>query len=139
MNLMNMQCQYRKSMKMFNVDNLNISFLTIDKKLMATLKVTDEKFEEQVLKNEKPVLVDFWAEWCGPCKMVGPILEEISEEMANDIVIAKHDIDSEPNMPTKYGVRGIPTMLLFKGGELKATKVGATPKSDIIAFIKENI
>ena len=66
---------------------------------MATLKVTDEKFEEQVLKNEKPVLVDFWAEWCGPCKMVGPILEEISEEMANDIVIAKHDIDSEPNMP----------------------------------------
>ena len=90
---------------------------------MATLKVTDEKFEEQVLKNEKPVLVDFWAEWCGPCKMVGPILEEISEEMANDVVIAKHDIDSEPNMPTKYGVRGIPTMLLFKGGELKATKV----------------
>ena len=106
---------------------------------MATLKVTDEKFEEQVLKNEKPVLVDFWAEWCGPCKMVGPILEEISEEMANDIVIAKHDIDSEPNMPTKYGVRGIPTMLLFKGGELKATKVGATHKSDIVAFIKENI
>ena len=96
---------------------------------MATLKVTDEIFEEQVLKNEKPVLVDFWAEWCGPCKMVGPILEEISEEMANDIVIAKHDIDSEPNMPTKYGVRGIPTMLLFKGGELKATKVGATPVS----------
>ena len=90
---------------------------------MATLKVTDEKFEEQVLKNEKPVLVDFWAEWCGPCKMVGPILEEISDEMSNDIVIAKHDIDSEPNMPTKYGVRGIPTMLLFKGGELKATKV----------------
>ncbi len=71
--------------------------------------------------------------------MVGPILEEISEEMANEIVIAKHDIDSEPNMPTKYGVRGIPTMLLFKGGELKATKVGATPKSDIVAFIKENI
>ena len=106
---------------------------------MATLKVTDEIFEEQVLKNEKPVLVDFWAEWCGPCKMVGPILEEISEEMANDIVIAKHDIDSEPNMPTKYGVRGIPTMLLFKGGELKATEVGATPKSDIVAFIKENI
>ena len=106
---------------------------------MATLKVTDEKFEEQVLKNEKPVLVDFWAEWCGPCKMVGPILEEISEETANDIVIAKHDIDSEPNMPTKYGVRGIPTMLLFKGGELKATKVGSTPKSDIVAFIKENI
>ena len=106
---------------------------------MATLKVTDEKFEEQVLKNEKPVLVDFWAEWCGPCKMVGPILEEISEEMANDIVIAKHDIDSEPNMPTKYGVRGIPTMLLFKGGELKATKVGATTKSDLKSWIEQNI
>ena len=105
---------------------------------MPALKVTDEKFEEQVLKNEKPVLVDFWAEWCGPCKMVGPILEEISEEMANDIVIAKHDIDSEPNMPTKYGVRGIPTMLLFKGGELKATKVGATTKSNIVSWIKEN-
>ena len=106
---------------------------------MATLKVTDEKFEEQVLKNEKPVLVDFWAEWCGPCKMVGPILEEISEEMANDIVIAKHDIDSEPNMPTKYGVRGIPTMLLFSGGELKATKVGATTKSDLKSWIQQNI
>ena len=106
---------------------------------MATLKVTDEKFEEQVLRNEKPVLEDFWAEWCGPCKMVGPILEEISEEMANDIVIAKHDIDSEPNMPTKYGVRGIPTMLLFKGGELKATKVGAGTKSNIVSWIKENL
>ena len=106
---------------------------------MATLKVTDEKFEEQVLKNEKPVLVDFWAEWCGPCKMVGPILEEISEEMANDIVIAKHDIDSEPNMPTKYGIRGIPTMLLFKDGELKAQKIGATTKSNIVSWIEENI
>ena len=106
---------------------------------MATVKITDEKFEEQVLKNEKPVLVDFWAEWCGPCKMVGPILEEISEEMANDIVIAKHDIDSEPNMPTKYGVRGIPTMLLFKDGELKATKVGATTKSDLKSWIEQNI
>ena len=106
---------------------------------MATLKVTDEIFEEQVLKNDKPVLVDFWAEWCGPCKMVGPILEEISEEMANDIVIAKHDIDSEPNMPTKYGVRGIPTMLLFKDGELKAQKIGATTKSNIVSWIEENI
>ena len=106
---------------------------------MATVNVTDETFEELVVNSKTPVVVDFWAEWCGPCKMVGPILEEISEEMANDIVIAKHDIDSEPNMPTKYGVRGIPTMLLFKDGELKATKVGATPKSDIVAFIKENI
>ena len=106
---------------------------------MATLKVNDENFDKEVLKSSKPIVVDFWAEWCGPCKMVGPILEEISEEMADDIVIAKHDIDSEPNMPTKYGVRGIPTMLLFKDGELKATKVGATTKSNIISWIKENI
>ena len=75
----------------------------------------------------------------GPCKQIGPTLEEISDEMANDIVVAKHNIDNEPNTPTKYGVRGIPTMLLFSGGELKATKVGATPKSDIVAWIKENI
>ena len=103
------------------------------------IELTDENIDQTLSSSSVPVLVDYWAEWCGPCKMVGPILEEISEEMANDIVIAKHDIDSEPNMPTKYGVRGIPTMLLFKGGELKATKVGATPKSDIVAFIKENI
>ena len=106
---------------------------------MATLKVTDEKFEEQVLKNEKPVLVDFWAEWCGPCKQIGPVLEEISDEMKEQVVIAKHNIDQEPNTPTKYGIKGIPTMLLFKGGELKATKVGATTKSNIVTWIKENI
>ena len=106
---------------------------------MATVNVTDENFESEVLKAGKPVLVDFWAEWCGPCKQIGPTLEEISDEMANDIVIAKHNIDKETNTPTKYGVRGIPTMLLFSGGELKATKVGATPKSDIVAWIKENI
>ena len=106
---------------------------------MTTLKVTDESFETQVIKSPKPIVVDFWAEWCGPCKMVGPILEEISNEMENDVSIAKHNIDEEPNTPTKYGVRGIPTMLLFKVGELKSTKVGATPKSDIVSWIKENI
>ena len=106
---------------------------------MATKKVTDESFETDVLKSQKPTIVDFWAEWCGPCKMVGRILEEISDEMANDVSIAKHNIDEEPNTPTKYGVRGIPTMLLFKDGELKSTKVGATPKSDIVSWIKENI
>mgnify|MGYP001273413216 CR=1 FL=1 len=103
------------------------------------IELTDENLEETLSSSSVPVLVDYWAEWCGPCKMVGPILEEISEEMANDIVIAKHDIDSEPNMPTKYGVRGIPTMLLFKSGELKATKVGASTKSNIVEWIKENI
>ena len=88
---------------------------------MPTKNVTDESFESEVLKASKPTLVDFWAEWCGPCKQVGPILEEISDEMSNDVVIAKHNIDENPNQPTKYGVRGIPTMLIFKDGELKAT------------------
>ena len=106
---------------------------------MTTVNITDENFEAKVLKSEKPILVDSWAEWCGPCKQIGPTLEEISNEMANEIVIAKHNIDNEPNTPTKYGVRGIPTMLLFKGGELKATKIGATTKSNIVSWIKENI
>ena len=105
---------------------------------MSTKNITDENFDTEVLKSKTPCLVDFWAEWCGPCKQIAPILEEISNEM-NEIVIAKHNIDENPNQPTKYGVRGIPTMLLFKGGELKATKVGATTKSNIISFIKENI
>ena len=98
-----------------------------------------EDFVNKVLNSDGPVLVDFWAEWCGPCKQIGPALEEISDEMASEVIIAKHNIDNEPNTPTKYGVRGIPTMLLFKDGELKSTKVGATPKSDIISWIKENI
>ena len=106
---------------------------------MATVNVTDENFDAEVLNSDKPILVDFWAEWCGPCKQIGPTLEEISEEMANEIIVAKHNIDNEPNTPTKYGVRGIPTMLLFKSGELKSTKVGATTKSNIVSWIKENI
>ena len=106
---------------------------------MATVNVTDENFDVEVLKSDKPILVDFWAEWCGSCKQIGPTLEEISDEMANEIIVAKHNIDNEPNTPTKYGVRGIPTMLLFKGGELKSTKVGATTKSNIVSWIKENI
>ena len=106
---------------------------------MATVSITDENFDTEVLKSSKPIVVDFWAEWCGPCKQIGPVLEEISNEMAEEVTIAKHNIDNEPNTPTKYGVRGIPTMLLFKGGELKATKVGATTKSNIVSWIKENI
>ena len=106
---------------------------------MTTKNITDENFETEVLKSSLPTVVDFWAEWCGPCKQIGPTLEEISNEMSNEITIAKHNIDNEPNTPTKYGVRGIPTMLLFKGGELKATKVGATTKSNIVSWIKENI
>jgi thioredoxin 1 len=106
---------------------------------MPTKKVTDESFETDVVKASIPIVVDFWAEWCGPCKQIGPVLEEISEEMKDKVVIAKHNIDEEPNSPTKYGIRGIPTMLLFKDGQLKATKVGATTKSNIISWIKENI
>ena len=106
---------------------------------MATKPITDESFEQEVIKSDKPTIVDFWAEWCGPCKQIGPALEEISDEMKDKVIIAKHNIDQQPNTPTKYGIRGIPTMLLFKGGELKATKVGATTKSNILDWIKENI
>ncbi len=105
---------------------------------MGTIQITDENFDKEIKKN-KVLVCDFWAEWCGPCKQIGPILEEISDEMKDQVVIAKHNIDQEPNTPTKYGIRGIPTMLLFKDGELKATKVGATSKSNIVEWIKENI
>ena len=100
---------------------------------------TDTNFQDTALAENTVSVVDFWAEWCGPCKQVGPILEEISNEMSDQVVVAKHNIDEHPNQPTRYGVRGIPTMLLFKGGELKATKVGATTKSNIVSWIKENI
>ena len=106
---------------------------------MATKAITDESFDSDVIKSNKPTVVDFWAEWCGPCKQIGPVLEEISDEMKDQVVIAKHNIDQEPNTPTKYGIKGIPTMLLFKGGELKATKVGATTKSNIVSWIKDNL
>ena len=106
---------------------------------MATKNVTDDNFDTEVIKSTKLILVDFWAEWCGPCKQIAPVLEKISEDMKDQIMVAKHNIDSEPNTPTKYGVRGIPTMLLFKNGELKATKVGATTESNIVSWIKENI
>tara|TARA_Y100000591_G_C21529669_1_gene543482 strand:- start:92 stop:412 length:321 start_codon:yes stop_codon:yes gene_type:complete len=106
---------------------------------MPTKSITDESFEKDVIQAQKPTVVDFWAEWCGPCLQIADALEEISNEMQDSVVIAKHNIDQEPNTPTKYGIRGIPTMLLFKGGELKATKVGASTKSNIVSWIKENI
>ena len=99
---------------------------------MATINITDASFEEDVLKSDKPVVLDFWAPWCGPCKMIGPSLEEISDEMADKITVAKINIDENPTTPTKFGVRGIPTMLVFKNGEAAATKVGAVSKLSLI-------
>ena len=103
---------------------------------MATKAVTDQSFKEDVIDADKPVLVDFWAEWCGPCKMIGPALEEISDELADKVTIAKINIDENPDAPGKYGVRGIPTMILFKNGEVSATKVGAAPKSALKGWIE---
>ena len=106
---------------------------------MATKAVTDQTFETDVLGASTPVVVDFWAEWCGPCKQIGPALEEISEEMADRVTIAKVNIDENPGAPSKYGVRGIPTLLIFKNGELVDRKVGADSKSGIARWIEEAI
>jgi thioredoxin 1 len=103
---------------------------------MATRSVTDQSFNEDVLGAGKPVLVDFWAEWCGPCRMIGPALEEISDELGDRVDIVKLNIDEDPVTPARYGVRGIPTMILFKNGEPAATKVGAAPKSQLQGWLE---
>ena len=98
---------------------------------MATSPVTDTSFEEDVLKSDTPVVVDFWAEWCGPCKMIGPSLEELSDEFGSDVKIVKINIDENPSVPSKYGVRGIPNVKLFKGGEVVDEVVGAVPRQKL--------
>ena len=101
--------------------------------------VTDETFESEVLNSAEPVLVDYWAEWCGPCKMIAPVLEEIAVEYTGKIKVAKLNIDDNPGTPPRYGIRGIPTLMLFKNGEVEATKVGAVSKSQLTAFIDSNV
>ena len=97
--------------------------------------ISDASFEADVLQSDKPVLVDYWAEWCGPCKMIAPILDEVAKEYAGRLKVAKLNIDENPGTPPKYGIRGIPTLMLFKGGQLAATKVGALSKAQLTAFL----
>ena len=104
---------------------------------MSTVKVTDESFERDVLQAAGPVLVDFWAEWCGPCKQIAPALEQLSDELAGKVTIAKLDIEQSPTTPSRYGVRGIPTMMLFKDGQMASMKVGAMPKQKILEWLTE--
>ena len=99
--------------------------------------VSDASFDADVLNADLPVLVDFWAEWCGPCKMIAPVLDEIASEYAGKLKVCKVDVDANPDIPPKFGIRGIPTLILFKGGSAEATKVGALSKSQLIEFIKE--
>ena len=101
--------------------------------------VTDQNFENEVLQSELPVLVDYWAEWCGPCKMIAPILEELVSEYDGRLKVAKLNIDENPETPPKFGIRGIPTLILFKDGDIEATKVGALSKSQLSAFIDSNL
>ena len=103
---------------------------------MATVKVTDASFEQDVLKSAEPVVVDFWAEWCGPCRQIGPALEEISTDLQGRVKIAKVNVDENPGIAAKYGIRSIPTLLIFKNGELASQKVGAAPKGDIWRWIQ---
>jgi thioredoxin 1 len=105
----------------------------------SVLHISDSEFNETVLKAAGPVLVDYWAEWCGPCKMIAPILDDIANEYAGKLTVVKINIDENPDTPQHYGVRGIPTLMLFKDGEVEATKVGALSKSELAKFIDSNI
>jgi thioredoxin 1 len=104
-----------------------------------TTKVTDASFDKDVLKSEGPVLVDFWAEWCGPCKQIAPALDDLAKDMAGKVTVAKVNVDENPNTPGKYGVRGIPTLMVFKGGQVAATKVGSLPKAKLYEWVQSVI
>ena len=106
---------------------------------MSITHVSDKSFDQDVLKSDKPVLVDYWAPWCGPCKQIAPILEELSRDYDGRLQIAKIDVDDNPETATRYGIRGIPSLLLYKGGEVVATKVGAVSKSQLAAFLDSNL
>jgi thioredoxin 1 len=103
------------------------------------IHVTDSSFEQDVLKNSTPVLLDFWAEWCGPCKMIAPILDQIATEYAGKVVIAKMNVDANPKTPMKFNVRGIPTLILFKNGQAEGQKIGAVRRADVAAFLDSNL
>jgi thioredoxin 1 len=105
----------------------------------SIIHVTDANFEAEVLKSSDPVLVDYWADWCGPCKSIAPVLDEIASEYAGKVKVAKLNIDENPGTPPRYGIRGIPTLMLFKDGEVEATKIGAVSKSQLTAFIDSNL
>ena len=105
---------------------------------MATVKVSDSSFKADVIDSETPVLVDFWAEWCGPCKQIGPALEELSDELGDKMKVAKVNIDDDPETPGKFHVRGIPTLMIFKGGQVVATKVGVMSKTKLSEWVAEH-
>ncbi|MEC7885824.1 MAG: thioredoxin TrxA [Pseudomonadota bacterium] len=103
------------------------------------LKITDADYQDKVINSEKPILVDYWAEWCGPCKMIAPILEEVANELSDKIIIGKMNVDENPQTPPTLGIRGIPTLMLYKNGEVVATQVGAISKADLLKIIEDNI